>query len=254
MSKQGIIFNIQQFSVNDGPGVRTTVFLKGCPLSCSWCHNPEGISDKIQKLNGDTFGRKISAEEVFKEIEKDRVFYDQSGGGVTFSGGEPLAQAEFLLECLDLCKDNGIHTVIDTTGYTDLDIIEKFAHKTDLFLYDLKFISPVLHLRHTGVSNSEILENLDYLISNGSNLIIRIPLIPGATFTDSNLKEIIQYLDKYDKKISEINLLPYHRIAKGKYEKFNIKYQIKGKELSKENIQEAANLFITAGYKVKIGG
>ena len=254
MSKQGIIFNIQRFSVNDGPGIRTTVFLKGCPLSCSWCHNPEGISKKIQKFNGDTFGRKISAKEVFTDIKKDRIFYDQSGGGVTFSGGEPLAHPEFLSECLDLCKANGIHTVVDTTGYTDLGQLEQLAKKTDLFLYDLKFIDPVQHLKHTGVSNTEILENLEYLLSNGHELIIRIPLIPGTTFTDSNLKEIIQYLDKYDKNKLEINLLPYHRIAEGKYEKFNIKYQIKGKELSKENIHETETLFINAGYNVKVGG
>lgn len=254
MSKQGIIFNIQQFSVNDGPGIRTTVFLKGCPLSCGWCHNPEGISNKIQKLNGDTFGRKISAEEVFSEIKKDQVFYDQSQGGVTFSGGEPLAQIEFLSECLDLCKDNGIHTAIDTSGYTDLDLIEKIAKKTDLFLFDLKFIDPVLHLKHTGVSNSEILENLDYLLSNKYKVIIRIPLIPGTTFTEENLQEIIQYLKKYNTNKPEINLLPYHRIAEGKYEKFNIKYKIKGKELTKENIRETENLFINAGYKIKVGG
>lgn len=254
MSKQGIIFNIQRFSVNDGPGIRTTVFLKGCPLSCSWCHNPEGISNKIQKLNGDTFGRKISAEEALTEIKKDQVFYDQSGGGVTFSGGEPLSQLEFLSECLDLCKANGIHTAIDTTGYTDIDQIKKIAKKTDLFLYDLKFIDPIQHLKHTGVSNSEILENLDYLLVNGNKLIIRIPLIPGTTFTNQNLRDIIQYLDQYDKNKPEINILPYHRIAEGKYEKFNIKYKIKGKELSKENIHETETLFINAGYKVKVGG
>lgn len=253
MSKQGIIFNIQRFSVNDGPGIRTTVFLKGCPLSCNWCHNPEGISSKIQKLNGDVFGKKISTEEVFSEIERDRVFYDQSGGGVTFSGGEPLAQPGFLSENLDLCKQAGIRSAIDTTGYANLELVKKLSKKTDLFLYDLKFIDASLHIKHTGVSNSEILENLDFLINNGCNVIIRIPLIPGVTFTTQNLNDIISFLNKYENK-PEINLLPYHRIATGKYEKFNMKYKIKGKELSKENIEETKNLFIAAGYNVKVGG
>jgi pyruvate formate lyase activating enzyme len=253
MSKQGIIFNIQRFSVNDGPGIRTTVFLKGCPLSCNWCHNPEGISNKIQTHNGETFGKKITAEDLFTEINKDRVFYDQSGGGATFSGGEPLAQPDFLYENIERCKENGIHTAIDTTGYADLGLIKKISKKADLFLYDLKFIDPRLHIKHTGVSNSEILENLNFLLNKGYKVIIRIPLIPDITFTGQNLNEIIRFLDKYETK-PEINLLPYHRIAQGKYDKFNIKYKIQGRELSKENIEQTETLFNASGYKVKVGG
>lgn len=253
MSKQGVIFNIQRFSINDGTGIRSTVFLKGCPLSCNWCHNPEGISKDIQKLNGDTFGRKISSEDLFTELVKDQVFYDQSGGGVTFSGGEPLAQPAFLSEVLDLCKNIGIHTAVDTTGYANMDIIKSIASKVDLFLYDIKFINPRLHIKHTGVSNSEILENLEFLLLNEYNVIIRIPLIPGTTYTDQNLNEIIDYLNKFENK-PEINLLPYHRIATGKYEKFNLKYKIKGKELTEDNISDTQKLFKQHGYNVKIGG
>lgn len=253
MSKQGIIFNIQHFSVNDGPGIRTTVFLKGCPLACGWCHNPEGISKDIQKLNGEIFGQKVTPEEVFEEIKKDVVFFDESGGGVTFSGGEPLAQPGFLSEVIHLCNQNGIHTAVDTTGYANLKLIKKLESKADLYLYDIKFIDPVLHIKHTGVSNTEILENLDHLLSNNKNVIIRFPMIPGITFTEQNINEIIEFLSKYKNK-PEVNLLPYHRIAKGKYDKFNLKYKISGKELTERNIKETEQKFLTAGFTTKVGG
>jgi pyruvate formate lyase activating enzyme len=253
MSKQGIIFNIQHFSVHDGPGIRTTVFLKGCPLSCGWCHNPEGISKEIQKLNGDIIGRKVTPEEVFDEIKKDVVFFDESGGGVTFSGGEPLAQPGFLWDVLTLCNQHGIHSAIDTTGYANLELIKKLEKKTDLFLYDVKFIDPVLHIKHTGVSNTEILENLGHLLTTNKPVIIRFPMIPGITFMDKNIDDIIQFLNKYENK-PEVNLLPYHRIATGKYEKFNFKYKIVGKELTESQIRKTEELFIKAGFKTKIGG
>ncbi len=149
MSTTGIIFNIQQFSVNDGPGIRTTVFFKGCPLGCWWCHNPESKSFDIEKINGKTLGQEYTVDELFKEIEKDRIFYEESNGGVTFSGGEPFSQPKFLKEILVRCKKNGISTAIDTSGYIDTNILKQFVKITDLFLYDLKLIDPVLHLKYT---------------------------------------------------------------------------------------------------------
>ena len=254
MSKKGIIFNIQRFSVNDGPGIRTTVFMKGCPLSCWWCHNPESRQFGKQILNGRQMGEDYTAEQLLNEIEKDRIFYDESGGGVTFSGGEPLAQPVFLAEMLDICREADIHTAVDTTGYAGLDLIEKIGTRADHILYDLKLMDPVEHLKYTGISNTEILENLDYLLSNGSNVIIRIPLIPGITDTKENLDKILEFLSGYNKQ-PEVNLLPYHRIAEGKYHKYGIKYKMNGvNELTDDEIAKYKTLFEKAGFKVKIGG
>ncbi len=254
MSKKGIIFNIQRFSINDGPGIRTTVFMKGCPLSCWWCHNPESRQFGKQVLNGKQMGEDYTATQLFSEIEKDRLFYDESGGGVTFSGGEPLAQSNFLVKMLDVCKEAGINTAVDTTGYAGLDLIEKIGTRADHILYDLKLMDPVEHLKYTGISNTEILDNLDFLLSNGSNVIIRIPLIPGITDTKENLDRILKFLSGYNKQ-PEINILPYHRIAEGKYQKYGIKYMMKDvKELSDDEIAENKKIFENAGYKVKIGG
>jgi len=254
MSLFGIIFNIQQFSVNDGPGIRTTVFFKGCPLGCWWCHNPESKSFDIEKINNKTLGKEYTANELFKEIEKDRIFFEESNGGVTFSGGEPLAQPTFLKEILIRCKENGIHTAIDTSGYVDINILKQFVNLADIFLFDLKLMDPVLHLKYTDISNSEILSNLEYLISQNANIIIRIPLIPGITATDENMKQIRNFLEKFDNK-PEINLLPFHKIAKSKYNRYGIKYQMdKTVDLKEEEIDVYKNRFRDSGFKVKLGG
>ncbi len=250
----GIIFNIQRFSVNDGPGIRTTVFMKGCPLSCWWCHNPESRRFGKQVLNGKQMGSEYSAAGLLAEIEKDRLFYDESGGGVTFSGGEPLSQSLFLTEMLQICREAGIHTAVDTTGYASPELIEKVADAAGLFLYDLKLIDDVEHLKYTGVSNTEILENLDYLLTKGANVVVRIPLIPGITATEGNIAGIKGFLSRYENK-PEINLLPYHRIAEGKYAKYGLKYMMKGaKELTDNEIARHKTFFEEAGFPVKVGG
>ena len=224
--KTGLVFNIQRFAVNDGPGIRTTVFFKGCPLHCPWCHNPESISfckdllyredrclqcgdcaqacphEAIKQNNGqfvtvsklcmrcgtcigfcpadarDIIGKEFSVKELLSEIEKDVVFYDQSEGGVTFSGGEPFLQYEFLIEILKSCKENNIHTAVDTSGYTTPDSMKEAGAFTDLFLYDLKTLDTVRHQMFTGVSNAIIIENLIHLLDRKKNVIIRIPIIP----------------------------------------------------------------------------
>jgi len=171
---EGIIFDIKRYAINDGPGIRTTVFLKGCPLNCWWCHNPEGINLNIEKLNinkkintkinqKEKIGYKINVKDLTNELLKDYIFYKESGGGVTFSGGEPLIQIDFLHSILLECKKNNIKTAIDTCGYSTIKKIDKIYDYVDLFLYDIKFIDEKQHLKYTGKSNEKILSNLKYL-------------------------------------------------------------------------------------------
>ncbi|MFU8842415.1 MAG: glycyl-radical enzyme activating protein [Bacteroidales bacterium] len=253
MAAKGVIFNVQRFSVNDGPGIRTTIFMKGCPLACWWCHNPEGRKHSIEKLNGETIGREITTDELFKIIDKDRVFYEESGGGVTFSGGEPLAQPEFLMEILSACKTSGIHTAIDTSGYAAKALFKKIIRKTDLFLYDLKLMDPVKHLRFAEASNTEILDNLLFLISQNANVMIRIPMIRHVTATNENLDQISSFLNRFEKKPA-IALLPFHNIGEAKYRKFNLKYRIgRDAELTRDEIKTMSLVFERNGFDVHIG-
>jgi pyruvate formate lyase activating enzyme len=249
---KGIIFNIQRFSVKDGPGIRTTVFMKGCPLGCWWCHNPEGMSFGLNNIKGKEIGKEWDVPALFEEINKDRIFYDESGGGVTFSGGEPLAQPEFLEAALKKCSEEGIHTVVDTSGYADKDVFKKILPFTKLFLYDLKLIDPTEHHKYTGVTNELILNNLNFLLDNKAKVFVRIPLIPGITATIQNLSGIIDHLNKVGTK-PPVHLLTYHKIAEGKYEKFGITNRMKDrKELSSAEMEEVRNLFENWGFNVKI--
>lgn len=254
MANKGYIFNIQQFSVHDGPGIRTTVFLKGCPLRCWWCHNPEGLGFE-EKVNGKSgVGKHYTTDELFKEIIKDQVFYEESGGGVTFSGGEPLSQIDFLEDILDKCNSARIHTAVDTSGYANKKILEKIVDKSDLFLYDLKLIDPIQHLKFTDVSNTEILYNLDYLMNRKSEVNIRIPMIPEITATTENMKAIRDFLSRYEIKPT-IHLLPYHRIAEGKYDKYGLENKMNGsRELTEKEINECRIIFSNSDFDVKIGG
>ena len=188
MTQRGIIFNIQRFAIHDGPGIRTTVFFKGCPLRCWWCHNPESHKilpekfdgcnlrrgfDQSFSMNKDEIGKEISVDELMNEIVKDRVFYEESGGGVTFSGGEPLMQPEFLIESLKECKALGIHSAVDTSGYTSEGVIDRVSSYADLFLFDLKLMNDDVHEKYTGVSNQIILKNLIELDQLGKKIIIK---------------------------------------------------------------------------------
>ncbi len=232
----GIIFDIKKFAIHDGPGIRTTIFFKGCPLNCWWCHNPESIRSlperiKVNHLNSneniceeELFGKKYSVEDLLREIKKDQVFYDESGGGVTFSGGEPMLQLKFLKEVLVECKQSGIHTAVDTSGYVIKRLFSQIYDFTDLFLYDLKIFDNDLHREFTGVSNEIILSNLKYLIDRGNKVIIRIPLIPTITDTEKNLSELATYTMKL-KNVKKVDLLPYNEIAEAKYKRFNINYK-----------------------------
>lgn len=197
----GVVFDIKRFAVHDGPGIRTTVFLKGCPLRCRWCHNPESLEaspcelPKTYHIGTSTFtemetvGREMSVEELMHELRKEKVFMDESGGGVTFSGGEPLFQPAFLKEMLMACKAEGMHTVVDTSGYAASTVLDSILPFTDLFLFDLKIIDTEIHSHWTGVGNSIILANFDRLISAGARVRVRIPLIPGVIAAPKVQKE-----------------------------------------------------------------
>lgn len=299
---RGSIFNIQRYSIHDGPGIRTTVFFKGCPLKCQWCHNPEsqkqekeimiypnkcigcGFCVKACKTGALTFengiinfnknlckncgeccdacptsartvvGDYIEVQELLKEIKKDEVFYEESHGGVTFSGGEPLSQGEFLEDILKRCKEEGIHTTVDTSGYGSEDTIRRIVPYVDLFLYDLKSMDDSIHKKYIGVSNKVILGNLKLIGELGGNIFIRIPLIPGVNDWRGQIQSFISFI-KNVKGILQVNILPYHNISQEKYNRLKREYKCENiKEPVAEELDEVKSIFESAGFKTVIGG
>jgi pyruvate formate lyase activating enzyme len=263
----GMIFDIKRFAVNDGPGIRTTVFLKGCPLRCRWCHNPEGIGQhpervwRAMNLNGrsftkeETIGYEISSDKLFAELEKERIFMEESGGGVTFSGGEPLMQYDFLKEMLKVCKTNGMHTAVDTSLYAAWEEIKAVAEFTDLFLVDLKLMDNAEHQLYTGVSNEMILDNIGKLTASGASIIIRIPVIQHVTTSNGNIRKSIAFLQTLSGKINEVHLLPFHRTANEKYKRVGRENSFGHlKSLQKEELKDIEGQFVSAGFIVRVGG
>lgn len=261
-----LIYDIKRFAIHDGPGIRTTIFFKGCPLGCHWCHNPESIhaeqekSQKTNILDGKcynvmvTTGKETSLRELLNEVLKEKVFMDESNGGVTFSGGEPLMQHEFLLRALVLFKKKNIHTAIDTSGYASKSVFDKIASHTDLFLYDLKIMDDHLHKKYTHVSNERILRNLEFLHSSKIRTIIRFPLIPGIN-DDGNIAHMKQYLSDKCPSFKEIHILPFHNIANHKYRQFGIENLMKDHpEPSMEDLGKIKAIFEKDGFKVEVGG
>ena len=298
----GTVFDIKKFSIHDGPGIRTTVFLKGCPLSCVWCHNPEGISpspeihhwvnrciacgdcaevcpqnaivfvdgkrswqtqlcarcgactvvcpaEAVQRL-----GDRMTVSDVLTEIEKDTVYYDRSGGGVTFSGGEPLSQVGFLAALLQACQAVGIHTAVDTCGFATLEGIRKIAPLTDLFLYDLKFIDAKRHLRYTGVPNDLILNNLRELAISAKEIIVRIPVIPGINDDPGNISGTGAFLASLEN-VQRVDLLPYHNTASDKYARKQSDYPTQEiQPPSEAQLASIADLLGGYGLIVTVGG
>ena len=244
----GTIFDIQRFSVHDGPGIRTTVFMKGCPLRCRWCHNPEGLSKSVQlqfleescigcgacgkrsqlsdaeKCPANALrvcGREVNAEEVFRIVLRDQVFYGDEGG-ITFSGGECLMQADFVAAVMKLAKTQGIHTAIDTCGYIPWSELEKTLEDCDLYLYDVKCVTPELHKKFTGVDNARILENLRLLAACGKEIWIRIPVIPTFNDDRKEMEAIAEAIAPLG--VKRVTLMPYHTLGASKYKTLGLVY------------------------------
>lgn len=248
---KGNIFDIKKFAIHDGPGIRTTVFLTGCPLNCWWCHNPESLR-KVNSPNETT--KEVSVEYVIKEIEKDIIFYDESGGGATFSGGEPLVQFDFLYELLANCKKLGIHTSIDTSGYAPFEKFEKIIDLVDLFLFDIKMIDEEMHKKYTGVANKLILENLNKITAYKNKVIVRIPLIPNVTDTKENLDKLVKYISTL-KNIIKIDLLPYNKIGEAKYARFDQELRLGKLEIQSEvKLEEIKSNFDSLGIETSFRG
>ncbi|MDD5496974.1 MAG: glycyl-radical enzyme activating protein [Atribacterota bacterium] len=297
----GIIFNINKFAIHDGPGIRSTVFLKGCPLRCQWCHNPEGwltqpeiifdeqkcikcyqclsycpqqaitlkndypYTDKQKcQLCGncvticlgkarEIIGYKVSSKEVMTEIKKDLIFYEESDGGVTFSGGEPLLQIDFLSELLYLCQQEGISRAVDTCGYAPWSHLERIIPLVDLWLYDLKVMNEQRHLEYTGVSNQLILENLKRLSQKSNNIELRIPLIPGVNDDKEEVEEMAKLINSLN--IGKVSVLPFHRMGLDKYTRLGLKTEMKATtEPSAEYLEKIAQLFNRFKIPITIGG
>ena len=298
---EGIIFNIQRYSIHDGPGIRTTVFFKGCPGACPWCHNPEGISRDPEILHRsdrcircgrcvqncpsgalslsemgvvtdarkctlcgvcadvcpaearERVGRRVGVEEVFREIEKDRLFYEESGGGATFSGGEPLMQPEFLFSLLRECRLEGIHTAVDTTGYADPAVLMDVAQLTDLFLYDIKHLDEEKHLADVGIPNGIILDNIRMLTAKGYRVQVRVPLVPGFNDDPVQLKRIGEFVALLPN-LNGVSLLPFHNSAEEKYRRFGIEYRMgKITGTSGTSLEALVSQLEGYGLDVKIG-
>lgn len=301
-SRCGILFDLRRYSIHDGPGIRTVVFFKGCPLRCWWCHNPESQSLEAELMvhpkrcilcsacllvcpNGaihrddmrlftdrtrcqgcgkctelcyaegrQMVGRHYNIDEVMAIVERDQSFYEQSGGGVTFSGGEPLLQADFLLALLQTTKARGLHTALDTCGFAPWSIIDKVRTWTDLFLFDLKIMDDTRHRQYTGVSNESILFNLKSLARQGHAIILRMPIIPGINDDNENLTATARFTNDLPGE-HRLDLLPYHNSAETKYNGLGKTFRLKGVHTAPdERMQEICAFLESFGVAVKIGG
>jgi len=225
---KGCIFNIQRFSLHDGPGIRTSIFFKGCPLRCSWCSNPESqnsapepIWDNVKKKEVAT-GEYITTEELMTIIRKDMDYYAKSQGGITVTGGEPLVQNEFVIQLLQQCQKENIHTACETSGYSSEQAFQQLINNVDLLIMDLKHHDTEKHQAETGVPLKPILENLQLAVKSKKELLVRIPIIPGFNSTSEDAHAFANLLKKYD--ISAIELLPFHQFGKNKYRSLNRPY------------------------------
>jgi pyruvate formate lyase activating enzyme len=299
---KGTIFDIKKFSIHDGPGIRTTVFFKGCPLSCWWCHNPESQAPEPEVMLwpdrcircGDCLsvctqgatawnsegiaidrekctrcgacvevchaearrivGQEMTVAQVIAEIERDIPFYDESGGGATFSGGEPLMQQDFLLALLRACREREIHTAVDTCGFSTWEVLDTIREHVDLFLYDLKLMDRAKHRAFTGVSNELILSNLQALSRQGHAIVLRVPLIPGVNDDDENIRQTGAFTAALPH-LKRVDILPYHRAGVEKYHRLDKDYDLS--EIGPppdERVAEVARILRGFDLHVKIGG
>lgn len=250
MERTGRLFNIQKFSINDGPGIRTTVFFKGCPLQCRWCSNPESqnrYASIADAMEDETYcGRDYTVSEVMAEVLKDKPFYDQSGGGMTLSGGEVLQQAEFAEDLSDAAHEAGIHVAVETTGYAARERFRDFLPHVDLLLYDFKHYDRERHFEGTGVYNDVILENLRTAVAAGKEVIARIPVIP---LFNSSLKVAASMADLLKEiGVKEVHLLPFHQFGEKKYQQLGVEYAMTGvKQLHPEVLGKYRQAYLDRG-------
>ncbi len=303
-STQGaLVFDIKRYAINDGPGIRVTIFLKGCPLACRWCHNPESVSPQVQKMYSagkcigcgecvkvcpvqaceltpdgivtnaelcevcgrcaevcpakatEMSGRFETVADLLKVIEGERPFFEESGGGVTFSGGEPLLYPKFLAEILDACADMNIHRTVDTSGLASLNTLLEIAKRTDLFLYDLKLMDSVRHQEWTGAGNKRILKNLQALAATGADIQIRVPLIKGVNTDSENIEATAIFVAALPGIKKPVSLLPYHDVAKGKAAKLGQAFEPGAMtEPGSEDLQRIVAQFAAHGLEATVGG
>lgn len=301
--RQTLIFDIKKFAINDGPGIRLTVFFKGCTLACQWCHNPESISSKVQKMYNaakcigtqscievcpndaliltkdgiktnidlcqlcgkcasacptkafEMLGKNISVPELMKTIDKEAIFFDQSGGGVTFSGGEPLMHSEYLLEALKACGDKMYHRVVDTSAHAKQEILLEVAKHTELFLVDLKTMDSEKHKKHTGIGNELILKNITALAETKCEISFRLPLIKGVNSDKENIDKTAQFMNGLSGDRNKIHLLSYHKIAENKYQKLGESEQFVDFESpSDAEIEDIIKQFKNYNIEATLGG
>lgn len=257
---KGRIFDIQRFSIHDGPGIRTIVFLKGCVLRCKWCCNPESQEYRIQKMmvQGEEkiIGKDVTVEEVMETVEKDRPYYQRSGGGLTLSGGESLCQPDFARDLLRAAKERGINTALESMGCAPFSVIEEILPYLDTYLLDIKHMDGEKHREFTGRSNELMLENAEKIAVTGkTNLVIRVPVIPGFNCTKKEIQDIAVFADRLAG-VKKIHLLPYHRLGQDKYEGLGRKYELEGllppKNGQMEELREAVRM--VSDLECQIGG
>ena len=255
---KGRIFDIQRFSVHDGGGIRTIVFLKGCPLRCKWCCNPEGQHYGIEKMTlggkEKIVGRDVTVGEIIDVIERDRVYYRRSGGGLTLSGGECLAQPDFAVALLKAAKERGINTAIESTGFADFSVISRYLPYLDLYLMDIKHMNSAKHKEFTSQPNEKILENARKITKAGTRLIVRTPVIPTFNDTKEEIAAIAEFARSL-RGVKEMHILPYHRIGMDKYKGLGREYSLTDIEPpSKELMNELLEVVESYGLKGQIGG
>ena len=255
---KGRIFNIQRFSIHDGPGIRSIVFFKGCYMHCAWCCNPESQSYEIQTMqeNGKEkiVGKDVTVEEILPELLCDLPYYRRSGGGITLSGGEILAQPQFARDLLQACKEHGLHTAVESTANASFDVIRSILPYLDLYLLDIKHMDSAKHKEYTGAANELILENAKKIAQSGVELIIRTPVVPGFNDSAQEIKAISKFAASLQG-VEEHHLLPYHRLGQDKYAGLNRNYALKDvTPPSKEKMEYLLSVAQESGLKCQIGG